>query len=328
VLTEDVELYSVLNHPKACEYFLDHQRKEFNADNIEFWLAAEKYFRTYRRTPITEDIVPRDTVIDQLAAVYPVRDEATTIKLVSEIIKSGRANTVGAAKEALSRWERRSMALSITAIFIEEYAEKQQNISGDMRNKLIKRVQNDEFPPDLFHEAQDQVYRMMQEPFHRFKRTRDFEDLLEYCGCYKKTSLWNIAKLKIESSPKGRVSGGTPVAGSTVTKKSSLATSLLAMSKKMKEQSTTVAAPDNNNNNDGSSNTPATSKPASPNSGRLSLINTITKSSPTNNSARAPPSPTSKGTARGPPSPVDNNTYRKDLDNKNEAGGREDLQSR
>lgn len=37
VLREDVELYSVLNHPRAGEAFLEHQKMEFNMDNIEFW---------------------------------------------------------------------------------------------------------------------------------------------------------------------------------------------------------------------------------------------------------------------------------------------------
>lgn len=207
MLREDVELYSVLNHPKGMEMFLEHQRKEFNVDNVEFWQAAEKFYRTYHHSADTEVTIPLDRSLDQLAAQYPVGDEASMVKLVSEIIKGGKANTVLAAKEMIARWERRTMALSIYNVFIKEESEKQQNISDSLRRMIAKTVVRNEFPHDLFRESQEQVYKMMQEPFHRFKKTEEFQDLLELCGSYRKSggsALWNKAKLKLEDT--GRIS--------------------------------------------------------------------------------------------------------------------------
>jgi hypothetical protein len=38
-LREEVELYSVLNHPRAREAFMVHQKTEFNDDNIDYWMV-------------------------------------------------------------------------------------------------------------------------------------------------------------------------------------------------------------------------------------------------------------------------------------------------
>jgi hypothetical protein len=148
----------------------------------------------------TEDIILADRMLDSLAEQYKVIDDAAMVKLVNEVIKCGRANTVWAAKELVGRWERRNHALKLYVLFIEEGSEKQQNISDSMRRKLAKRVAKNEFSPDLFREAQHQVYMIMQEPFARFKKTDLFTNLLDQVGTYKKSSAWTKAKLKLDSS--------------------------------------------------------------------------------------------------------------------------------
>lgn len=162
--------------------------------------AAELFHRKYSNGTDTEDIIPPDKMLDGLAEQYSVIDDATVVKLVNEIIKCGRANTVWAAKELVSRWERRNHALRLYQQFIEEGSEKQQNISDAMRRKVAKRVVKNELAPDLFREAQNQVYLIMQEPFLRFKKTDGFTQLLEEVGTYKKSSAWTKAKLKLDSS--------------------------------------------------------------------------------------------------------------------------------
>jgi hypothetical protein len=200
MLRDDVHLYSVLNHPKAGAAFLEHQKKEFNVDNIEFWQAAEKFWRTYSNAADQENHIPPDKQVEALAQQYPLGEEQSVVKLVSELIKSGRANTVWAAKEIVSRHERRAMALHLYNLFIEEGSEKQQNISDNMRREVTRKVQRSEFPPDVFRDAQNQVYQIMQEPFHRFKKTEGFRLLLDDVGSYRKNSLWGKAKLQLDSS--------------------------------------------------------------------------------------------------------------------------------
>lgn len=55
VLREEVELYSVLNHPRAREAFMVHQKTEFNDDNIEFWMVrGHDATRVPRAGPLAE----------------------------------------------------------------------------------------------------------------------------------------------------------------------------------------------------------------------------------------------------------------------------------
>lgn len=204
---------------------------------------AEKFYRTYSNSADTEDIIPPDKALEQLAEQHPVLDEAAVVKLVNEIIKSGRANTVWAAKEMVSRHERRTEALRIYTVFIEEGAEKQQNISDGMRRKVAKRVLKNEFAADLFRDAQNQVYMIMQEPFHRFKKTDGFRVLLDSMGTYKKSSGWSKAKLKLDSSgPK---------------KPTTMGSALLQFAAKQKEAAAAAAAA-------GSPTAPTPTAPAAP----------------------------------------------------------------
>jgi hypothetical protein len=51
-------------------YFVEHQAKEYNEDNIEFWQIAEKYFRAYCNCDDTEVVIPQDKQLDDLAAQH------------------------------------------------------------------------------------------------------------------------------------------------------------------------------------------------------------------------------------------------------------------
>lgn len=155
VLGDKVGLDQLLLHPLGRASFLEHCESEFATENVEFWQEVSKLENLGERK------VAR-SVLEALGA------DIEGIKQMKREILEDKAN-------------------AIFKRFILPNSPAEVNIPADMRDAIINRVKELNFSYDMFAEAKEEIFRLIQaDNFARYKKSPQFQSVLEEIGQYDK----------------------------------------------------------------------------------------------------------------------------------------------
>eukprot|EP00510_Aplanochytrium_minuta_P009468 CAMPEP_0184055810 /NCGR_PEP_ID=MMETSP0956-20121227/7391_1 /TAXON_ID=627963 /ORGANISM="Aplanochytrium sp, Strain PBS07" /LENGTH=566 /DNA_ID=CAMNT_0026349691 /DNA_START=70 /DNA_END=1771 /DNA_ORIENTATION=- len=153
LLGDQVPLSDILDHPTAREAFLKHCEKEYAEENVDFWLAVREL----------EDI--KNRVVKK-----------SVLKALGVDVPAVKAEKIRLLKEKVER---------ISNKFIIDDAKEMVNMSSEVRDKILEKMDKNDYDWDMFSEASKEVYNMVQaDNFTRFKCSEDFETLLDSIGRY------------------------------------------------------------------------------------------------------------------------------------------------
>eukprot|EP00511_Aplanochytrium_stocchinoi_P012579 CAMPEP_0204877114 /NCGR_PEP_ID=MMETSP1348-20121228/48015_1 /ASSEMBLY_ACC=CAM_ASM_000700 /TAXON_ID=215587 /ORGANISM="Aplanochytrium stocchinoi, Strain GSBS06" /LENGTH=327 /DNA_ID=CAMNT_0052033951 /DNA_START=20 /DNA_END=1003 /DNA_ORIENTATION=+ len=159
-------LSDILNHPLAREAFIKHCEKEYAQENIDFWLDARILEGIEKRTI-------RKSVLKALGVDVP------------------------AVKAEKNRLLKERVEYIINKYIIND-AEEMVNMSGEVREELLEKINKGEYSFNMFADAQKEVYNMVEaDNFTRFKHSQDFQkEVLDKLGRYSP----DRASYKMENS--------------------------------------------------------------------------------------------------------------------------------
>lgn len=155
VLGDKVGLDQLLLHPLGRASFLEHCENEFATENVEFW----------QEVSALENLGERKVARSVLVALGADIDG---IKQMKREILENKAN-------------------GIFKRYILPNAPAEVNIPADMRDAVIKRVKEFDYSYDMFAEAKEEIFRLIQaDNFTRYKKSPQFQSVLEEIGQYDK----------------------------------------------------------------------------------------------------------------------------------------------
>ncbi|GBG30964.1 Regulator of G-protein signaling 14 [Hondaea fermentalgiana] len=152
VLGRDVSLEDVLNVKMARQFLTSYAAKEFATENLEFWLAIERF------------------------------------KSIDTRIRKSVAVAVGLDPEDVKARKRDIMLQEADLIYykyVVESASTQINLGSAVFEELRSRMKHAEYSFDMFDAAQDEIFDLISgDTFVRFKESYEFRKLLDAIGAY------------------------------------------------------------------------------------------------------------------------------------------------
>lgn len=155
---ESCQLADVLKHPRGRASFLNHCKQEYAKENVDFWQDVSMMENLKRRR------VRKSVLVAMQVSVENVKQQKASLL----------------AKRASK----------IFSKYLEENSPEQVNLPAHVRDALIKRYDENDLSWDMFEEARESIYELIEaDNFQRYKMSEAFQELIGQIGTYKRGSV-------------------------------------------------------------------------------------------------------------------------------------------
>lgn len=161
---QNCQLEDLLKHPRGRQSFLDHCKQEYAKENVDFWQDVMALENIKRRRVRKSVLVAMDVSIDA--------------------VKQQKAELL------------RKRANKIFHKYLKPNSEEEVNLPAEVKERLLKRFDENDFSWDMFEEARESIYALIEaDNFQRYKASEAFQELIAQIGTYKRGSVVPVPQM-------------------------------------------------------------------------------------------------------------------------------------